>query len=101
MLLRDTFDKLLEQFPLNLKPLIIFLYYCGVRVGEALLIDWTQVDLAAAVIRLEAEQTKSGEARTVPLPDVLVGMLKMQDPKTGRCLTVRTCARDGSALAQR
>jgi integrase len=28
------------------------------------------------VIRLEDEQTKTGEARTVPLPDVLIKMLK-------------------------
>jgi len=56
------------------------LYYCGVRVGEAVLIVWSQVDLKAAVIRLEPEQTKTDTARTVPLPDVPVGML---EPKEG------------------
>jgi integrase len=54
-----------------------------VRVGEALQIDWSQVDLPAAVMRLEGEQTKSGEARIVPLPDVLIGMLSLQEPKSG------------------
>jgi integrase len=35
----------LAQFPTALKPLITFLYYCGVRVGEALQIQWSQVNL--------------------------------------------------------
>ena len=81
---RDKFEALLAHFPLNLKPLITFLYYCGVRLGEALQIEWPQVDLASAIIRLEEDQTKTGDPRTVPLPDVLVGMLEMQEPKKGR-----------------
>jgi integrase len=80
---RDQFDKLLKELPANLKPLITFLYFCGVRLGEALQIDWKQVDLAAGLVRLESEQTKNAEARTVPLPDVLVGMLEMVDKKSG------------------
>lgn len=80
---RDQFDALLTRIPTHLKPLTVFLYYCGVRVGEALQIEWSQVDLPAAVIRLEREQTKADTARTVPLPDVLLGMLALQEPKEG------------------
>lgn len=90
-LAREKFNELLDKMPVSLKPLVTFLYYCGVRVGEALQLEWPQVDLEAAVIRLESEQTKSGDPRTVPLPDVLVGMLKMQEPKTG-------CVFDGTNL---
>jgi integrase len=77
---RDKFEELLGHLPANLKPLVTFLYYCGVRVGEALQIDWAQVNLGAGVIRLEDDQTKTGEARSIPLPDVLLGMLEQ---KTG------------------
>jgi integrase len=80
---REQFDGLLAKLPANLKPLIVFLYYCGARIGEAEQIEWSQVDLPAAVIRLEQEQTKADTARTVPLPDVLVGMLELQEPKEG------------------
>lgn len=80
---REKFDELLGHIPTNLKPLITFLYYCGVRVGEAQQIQWPQVELSAALIRLEEEQTKTGEPRTVPLPDVLVKMLESQEPKEG------------------
>jgi integrase len=76
------FNKLLSHIPPRLKPLITFLYYCGVRLGEAKQIEWSQVNLNEALIRLEGEQTKNSEPRTIPLPDVLVAMLKKL-PKDG------------------
>lgn len=81
---REKFDELVTQFSDNLKPLVTFLYYCGVRLGEALQVEWSQVDLKATVIRLEDEQTKTGEARIVPLPDVLVTMLEQIKDRSGR-----------------
>lgn len=77
------FDALLANLPANLKPLVIFLYYCGVRLGEALQIDWAQVDLAGGLVRLEGDQTKNAEPRTVPLPDALVRMLETVEDKSG------------------
>jgi integrase len=82
-LLREKFDELIAHLPVHLRPLITFLYFCGVRLGEALQIEWSQVDLNGALIRIEDEQAKSGEARTVPLPDVLVAMLRQVEPKAG------------------
>jgi len=77
------FQELLGALPAYLRPLIVFLYYCGVRKGEALQIQWSQVDLDARLIRLEEEQTKSGEPRVVPLPSVLIMMLCGIEPKSG------------------
>jgi len=82
---REKFNELLGYIPLNLKPLITFLYYDGVRVGEAKQIEWSQVSLDEALIRLEGEQTKNEEPRTLPLPDILVKMLKRL-PKDGPVL---------------
>jgi site-specific recombinase XerD len=80
----EKFDELVGLLPTHLKPLITFLYYCGVRIGEALQIEWSQVNLDARLIRLEEDQTKNAEARTVPLPSVLVMMLSEIEPKTGK-----------------
>lgn len=60
-LAKEQFDALLSHLPINLKPLVTFLYYCGVRLGEAAQIDWKQVDLPAALIRLEEDQTKNSK----------------------------------------
>jgi integrase len=49
----EKFDELANLLPTHRWPLITFLYYCGVRVGEALQIEWSQVDLDAPLIRLE------------------------------------------------
>jgi integrase len=82
-LARDQFETLLAALPEKLRPLVLFLYYCGVRLGEAQQIEWAQVDLNSGLIRLEEEQAKTGEARTVPIPDVLIEMLKPMEPKEG------------------
>lgn len=82
-LAKEQFDTLVSFLPVNLRPLVTFLYYCGVRLGEAKQIEWRQVDLRAALIRLEEDQTKNSEARTVPLPDVLVRMLERIGPEEG------------------
>src|SRR6266403_6201254 len=80
---RDKFNELLGHIPEKTKPLIVFLYFCGVRLGEALQIEWSQVSLEEGLIRLEEEQTKNSEARTVPLPDLLISILEAADDKTG------------------
>jgi integrase len=77
------FAELVALLPTHLRPLVTFLYWCGVRVGEAKQIQWHQVDLAAKVIRLESEQTKNAEGRVVPLPSIVVMMLREMKPKTG------------------
>ena len=54
-------------------------------MGEAQQIQWQQVALAGAQphLRLEEEQTKSGESRIVPLPSVLVNMLRAMQVESG------------------
>jgi integrase len=38
---REKFEELLGHLPVHLRPLITFLYYCGVRLGEARQIEWS------------------------------------------------------------
>jgi integrase len=80
----ETFNELVNLLPTHLRPLITLLYYCGVRVGEALRIEWPLGDLDAKLVVLEEDQTKNAEARTVPLPSLLVMMLAEIEPKAGK-----------------
>lgn len=93
-LAKEQFDTLVSFLPVNLRPLVTFLYYCGVRLGEAKQIEWRQVDLRAALIRLEEDQTKNSEARTVPLPDVLVRMLERIGPEEGTVFDATNLRKD-------
>jgi integrase len=79
-----TFEELLGALPSYLRPLILLLYWTGVRKGEALAIEWDQVDLDAREIRLHDEQTKSGEPRVLPLPSRVVDLLRVIKPKHGK-----------------
>lgn len=81
-----SFEMLAKMLPTHLRAYVTFLYHCGGRSGEAKLIEWPQVDLNARLIRLEDDQTKNSEARTVPLPAVLVMLLQEIEPRTGRVL---------------
>lgn len=81
---RSDSDRLIKLLPTHLRPLVTLLYWCGCRIGETLQIEWTQVDLDAHQIRLEPEQTKTDEARVLPLPSVLVDVLRQIEPKEGR-----------------
>ena len=72
----ERFNKVREKLPEHLWPLATFLYRCGVRVGEARQIMWSQVDLNRREIQLAGNQTKSGRPRIAPLNQELVGMLK-------------------------
>lgn len=80
---QQQFDALIKLLPTHLRPVVTFLYYDGVRLEEALQLEWTQVNLKTRLIRLEPEDTKTDEARILPLPSALVDMLKGVTPKTG------------------
>jgi len=83
---RTKFAELLGALPGYLRPLVTFLYWCGVRLGEAQQIQWGQVKLDGPqpCILLHEEQTKSGDARVVPLPAVLINMLlPLRDDPSG------------------
>src|SRR5262245_60342402 len=58
-------DNLIEAASDHLRPLLIFLLYTGARAGEALWLEWRNVDLNRAHVTFP--KTKNGEARGVPL----------------------------------
>ena len=61
------FLSLLGKLPDHLKPLVGFLYFSGWRKGEALKLEWRDVDLSGKVARLRIENSKNKEARILPL----------------------------------
>lgn len=70
-------DRLINSCADHLRPLVIFLFYTGARLSEALYVDWSQIDLARAhVVFLD---TKNGEDRGVPLhPRVLAALASLR-----------------------
>jgi integrase len=61
------FLKLLGSLPDHVQPLVEFLYLSGWRKGEAIKLEWRDVDLSGKTVRLRIENSKNKEARTLPL----------------------------------
>jgi len=73
----DAFLKLRRELPEEIRPVITFAYFTGCRKAEILGLQWSQVDLAERVVRLEPGETKNDDARTIPLVADLYEMLKL------------------------
>lgn len=72
------YHALLAELPEAFRPILAFGYYTGCRRGEILGLRWSQVNLVDRKVQLAAGETKSGEARTIPLVTELYQMLAIQ-----------------------
>lgn len=79
----DRLNRLLPHLSPKMRRLVLFLTYTGVRISEALRIDWERdVDLSRRTAT--ARRTKNSKPRTVYLPDpVLIALAEV--PEAERC----------------
>ena len=88
----EQFTALRLELPEHLRPVITFAYYTVCRKGEILALQWSQVDTAARLVRLEPGDTKNDDARAIPHMSELYEMLVMQrqirDQKWPTCLWI-------------
>ena len=72
----DEYIQLLAHSPEKLKPIIKVAYLTGMRQKEILYLTWGQIDLKDGFVLLEPEDTKTKDARLVPLSHELIQMFK-------------------------
>lgn len=95
--------RLLDHAAPHIRPLFLFLLGTGARVGEALALPWSDVDLAAgtAIFRnTEDRRTKSGRDRVVDLPPAVVvalAALPHRDGAVWRVQMTKEMAKRGEA----
>ena len=92
VLTQAEYQALLGASAEHIKPMIKLGYFVGMRRGEILGLRWDQLDLANRVIKLTPEDTKTNDAREIPLDDELVQVLK-QVPRLLGCPNVFTFRR--------
>jgi integrase len=96
------FARILARLPTDRKPLFELALYTGMRPGELVPVNrysgegtrgltWDRVDYRDRVIRLEAEDTKTGEGRAVPITDEILDILRRipRDLRYGHVFTYR------------
>ena len=72
----EEFQALCKALPDHLKGPALFAYKTGWRKGEILRLKWPAVDLAEGVVRLDADETKNEQPRTVYLDDELKALMR-------------------------
>jgi integrase len=77
---RAAVDRVCAHLPAVLADVVRFAFITGWRIpSEVLRLEWRHVDFAAGVVRLDANMTKTGEARTFPLSADLRRLLTARD----------------------
>ncbi len=74
-LLPEQYEALEAAAAPHLRPLLRYLICTGSRLGEALDLEWSQVDLVAGRIVVWADQTKGDRARVVNMPPAAIAAL--------------------------
>jgi integrase len=91
----EAFQRLQASAERWLRPILLVAFDTGMRKSEVLNLRWSQLDLRAGAVRLEAEDTKTDEPRVVYLTDRVLKALSEQprllhrdfvfvNPATGR-----------------
>ncbi len=86
------YQKLRQELPEYLRPVVAMGYYTGMRLGEILGLRWSNVDLANAEVRLDPGTTKNDEPRTIPLAGELLEMLRIERERSSGSAFVFTRA---------
>lgn len=68
--------ELVKHAKPHLKPVIQTMMGTGMRSGEVLNLKWDRIDFKDHFIRLRAEDTKTGQARSIPISGALMGILR-------------------------
>jgi len=88
VLSQEEWAKLYEVAAPHLKPILLIAYQLGLRLGELLMLTWDRVDLPQGFLKLRTQDTKTKEARLVPMtPEihkVLSDLSKIRSLMTNR-----------------
>jgi integrase len=60
-------EKLRDNSPTHLKPILIVVLYTVMRKGELLGLKWSYIDREKGFIRLPVEMTKEGKPKSIPI----------------------------------
>ena len=70
------FARLRDALPEYLRDPIWFLYLSGWRKSEMRTLEWRDVDMASAVVRLRRERSKNEEPQFYPYREALLAIIR-------------------------
>ena len=89
----EEFQRMVDAAPEYLKSMLICAFHTGMRRGEILGLTWDRVDFKVVFIRVKDRDTKTGEARGIPMGRELARSTctfadRARCPRTARSLCV-------------
>jgi integrase len=69
------FYALFEKSPWYIKSIVMTLWHTGMRIGEALSLEWSEVKIDDGVVVFDANKVKEGKTRTIGLEKELLAIL--------------------------
>ena len=72
----DEFDRLQSHSVPHLQAINLYAYQTGMRMREILGLTWERVDFKSSLIQLRAEDTKTDDARLIPLTRELTALIE-------------------------
>ena len=75
---RADYETLIRVLPDYLRLPVSIGFFSGMRLGEILALEWSQIDLLGNTINLRPGETKNGEGRAVPVTPELRALLLAQ-----------------------
>jgi len=76
VLTNEEWERFYEAASPHIKPILSIAYHLGMRLGEILKLTWDRVDLERGFMKLAGRDTKTGDARLVPMIPIIHGRLK-------------------------
>jgi len=76
VLTNEEWERFYEGAAPHIKPILSIAYHLGMRLGEILKLTWDRVDLERGFMKLAGRDTKTGDARLVPMTPIIHGRLK-------------------------
>ncbi len=78
VLSEEEWDRLYQAASSHLKPILLIAYQLGFRLGEIVDMTWDRVDLQRGIIKLRVADTKTKDARLVPMtPSVRESLIEL------------------------
>jgi len=72
----EQFRNLMAELPKHTRAIVATAFYTGMRRGEILSLSWDKVDFKNRLIKLNAQDTKDGEPRKIPICAELYNILR-------------------------
>jgi integrase len=105
ILQRDEIGRFLAAAPTRHRPLLATLVFCGLRIGEALALRWSDIDLAAGRVRvrwqIDAKTGNRVEPKTIAAKRDIVLMPALAKLLAAHRIASPYCGHDDPVFASR